>query len=94
MKSKTLFVYLAVALLVSIGFGGMAYAQAPMTVTGVLTEDFEIATDDGDVYDVAEDDVAIQMFEMPGSRVSVTGTLVDTDDGPMFKVNSYKILDE
>ena len=94
MKSKTLFVYLAVSLLLSIGYGGMAYAQEAMTVTGTLTEDFEIATDDGDVYDVAEDDVAVRMFEMPGIRVSVTGNLVDTDDGPMFKVNSYRILEE
>jgi hypothetical protein len=94
MKPKKHLFIIALALMAAIGFCAAAYAQAPMTVTGILTDDFAIAADDGELYDVAESEVAIQMFEMAGSRATVTGTLVDTDDGPMFKVQSYKILEE
>lgn len=94
MQSKKVAFYAALAFIVVIGFVGTAYSQASMTVTGMLTDDFAIAADDGDVYEVAESEVAYEMFEMAGSRVTVTGTMVDTEDGPMFKVQSYKLLDE
>ena len=94
MMSKKLVASLAVALLVTIGIVGAAFCQESLNVTGTLTDDFAITTDDGDVYDVVEDEVAIQMFEKTGSRVSASGTLVETDDGTFFKVNTYRIMEE
>jgi hypothetical protein len=94
MTFKKHHIIIGLALIAAIGFCGTAMAQAPITVTGTLMDDFAIAADDGEVYDVAESEVAYEMFEMAGSRVSVTGTMVDTEDGPMFKVQSYKLLDE
>ena len=94
MKSKTVYVCLATVLLFVIGVGGTAYSQESMTVTGVLTDEFTIATDDGEEYDVAEDENSIQMFEMTGGRVKATGDLMDSEDGPMFKVRSYMYIDE
>ena len=94
MKSKLWLIYMVAALLVAIGYGGMAYSQRTVNVTGMLTDDFTIETEEGKVYEVADDDVALEMFENVGNRATVTGTIIDTDDGPLFKVRSYKILEE
>ena len=94
MKSKSVAICLAAIMLFVIGFAATTYAQQSLTVTGELTDDFAIETDDGEIYDVAEDETAMRMFEEGPSRVSASGTLIDTDDGPVFKVNSYKFLNE
>ena len=94
MKSKFWFVYLVLALIVAVGFGGTAYSQRTVNVTGWLTDEGTIETENGKVYEVAEDDIALEMFERAGSRATVTGTIIDTDDGPLFEVRSYKILEE
>ena len=93
MKSKTVILCLLAVFLLFVVICGTAYSKDTITVTGVLTNDFAIQTDDGNLYEVDLNETAVKMFETVKGRLSVTGTLVDSDLGPLFKVQSFKALE-
>ena len=95
LKSKILLLSLVIVLLTSFYLSGVASPNENKTFEGKLAEDYftdyyYLRTDEGPVYRLFEDDIGIEMIEMVGSRVSIFGTLVDTDDGIFLKVFLYK----
>ena len=94
MKSKNMIWCLSAFFLFLVAVCPSAYSQSAITVTCVLTDDFALETDNGEIYEVDLDETAVKMFETGKGRLSVTGTVVESDLGPVFKVQSFKSLDE
>ena len=89
MKTMVLFTVLLVATL-SIGTA----LAGGVTVTGEVNDDFQIITDTGDVYDVAEDEKGESLAANVGKKVVVQGTLMEEDGIKTIVVASFKVLDE
>ncbi|MGB2928661.1 MAG: hypothetical protein WBB70_07095 [Desulfobacterales bacterium] len=88
--AKLLPMVLAVTLVLSV----QAFA-AEITVTGKINDMYQIVTDKGDVYELADTDLASEMLENVGQTVKVTGTLVEEDEGvKTIRVSDYEIVEK
>lgn len=92
MKSRN-FYNIAVGILI-VAFSPTAFAGQMMTVNGTITDDYLLVDDVGQIYVVTESDKGYELLDNVGSRVSVTGDVEDTDDGPTIEVKSFKIISE
>jgi len=88
--AKLLPMVLAVTLVLSV----QAFA-AEITVTGKINDMYQIVTDKGDVYELADTDLASEMLENVGQTVKVAGTLVEEDEGvKTIRVSDYEIVEK
>lgn len=94
MKTKTthIFIILAMACLV-------LWAIAPVlagegTITGKVTEDLQIITTDGDVYDASASEKSDELMAHVGKTVEATGTLSEEDGGKTITVTQFKVVGE
>ena len=90
MKVKTsvllAFVFLAV-------FGiGLAMA-GDVTVSGELTDSYQIVTETGDVYDVTDDEKGEELSEYVGKKVVVQGALKEEEGIKTITVTSFKVVE-
>ena len=66
-----------------------------VTLTGQVTEGFQIVDDQGQAYEIAEGAMGDEIMEKAsGKTVEVTGTLEEDGDVKTIVVKSYKILEE
>ncbi len=92
MKSKHTVV--TAVMLVLILLSATALAGKVMTVNGTITEDYLLVDDNGEIYIVTESDKGDQLLENVGQRVSVTGEVEDSDEGPVMNVQGFKVISE
>jgi hypothetical protein len=69
-----------------------AFTGQVMTVNGTITDDYLFVDDAVQIYVVKESDKGYQLLDNVGRRVSVTGDVEDTDDGPTIDVKSFKVI--
>jgi hypothetical protein len=86
-------VKIAVFLVLAV-FTATALAGGAMTVNGTITDDYLLVDDNGEIYIVNESDKGDELLENVGSRVSVTGDVEDSDDGPVIDVKGFKVISE
>jgi hypothetical protein len=51
-------------------------------------------TDEGTVYDIAENEKGDELIELVDQKVRVVGTVEEDDDSKVITVESYKVIDE
>lgn len=86
-------VKIAVLLILAV-FTSTAMAGRVMTVNGTITDDYLLVDDNGEIYIVSESDKGDELLDNVGRRVTVTGDVEDSDDGPVIDVQGYKVLTE
>jgi hypothetical protein len=69
-------------------------AATQSSITGTVTEEFQIATEDGDVYDVTENEKSDELMEHVGETVTVTGTLSEKDGAQTITIMEFKVVDK
>ncbi|KPJ75982.1 MAG: hypothetical protein AMJ54_13285 [Deltaproteobacteria bacterium SG8_13] len=79
---------------VLVAFSATAFAGRVMTVNGTITDDYLLVDDNGQIYTVTESDKGDELLDNVGSRVSVTGDVEDSDDGPVIDVHGFKVISE
>lgn len=90
MKSKTVALLTAVLLLF---FGVSGALAGEVTITGEVNGDYQIVADNGDVYDVAEDEKGDDLVANVGKKVEVQGTLMEEEGSKILKVVSFKVVE-
>jgi hypothetical protein len=91
MKKKTMIILMTVLTLVftvSIGV-----AEEPVMLKGQVTEDNQLMTEDGELYDIAESENGEQVMDMVGETVEVRGTLIDSEDTKVIQVESFTVVE-
>lgn len=72
---------------------GISGAGELMTITGQVTEDFQVLSDDGIPYEILINDMGAEIVDHIGERVKVTG-IVEEDEGyKVIDVQSYTVLE-
>ena len=81
-------VVLAAALILSV----QVFA-AEITISGKINEMYQIVTEKGELYEVADNDLTSEVLENIGQTVKVTGTVIEDDsDVKTILVNDYEII--
>jgi hypothetical protein len=91
MKKITMISLLAVFTLVFAA--GLGIAAEPVTLQGEVTEDNQLMTDDGEVYDIADTEKGAQVMEMVGEKIEVRGTLSEDEDSKEITVESFSVVE-
>ena len=63
-----------------------------ITVVGVVTDDNELLTENGIVYELAGNSKGTELSELSGTHVSVKGKLMEFGQKRIIMVVSYRIL--
>ena len=74
---------------------GHAAATDEVTISGTVTDNFELETDDGLLLAIEPDKQGLELiFNHVWSHVEVIGTMVETKDYQGIRINSYRIIEE
>ena len=75
---------------------GMVFATAVLadevTITGTISED-GIVADDGQMYDVAENDKGEELMELVNKKVRVTGTVEEREGKTVITVTGFEVTE-
>ena len=66
------------------------------TIEGIVTESYQIVTDNNEVYDIGESEAGDQVIEHAGKKVKATGK-VEYDqetDSRTITIESFKVIEE
>ena len=100
MKTKTRVINAVLAMICMIGVSAFAaFAEegtttGTVTITGRVTEDFQIITNDDEAYDVNDNEISGELMEHVGETVRATGTLSEEDDAKTITVTDFTVLEE
>ena len=94
MSRKTLIKMLTVTLTIALILSVQVFA-AEITVTGTINDMYQVVTDTGEIYEVADNDMGSEMLDFMGQTVKITGTLIEGDGGiKTILVNQYEIIEK
>ena len=65
-----------------------------ITITGTINDTYQIVSDNGTVYEVADTDMGDDLLNHVGQTVEVTGELVEEEGVKVINVKSYKLLEK
>ena len=93
MNRKTLAKLFTMVLAIALIFSIQVFA-AEITITGRINDLYQIVTETGVIYEVADNDLANEMLENVGQTVKVTGTLIEDDEEiKTILVTDYEIIE-
>lgn len=72
----------------------MQVSAETVTIIGVVSSDYQLETEEGDIYDFAASEIADELLDYVGEKVKVTGTIIEDDGNEVLSVESFIIVDE
>jgi len=66
---------------------------APVTLVGIVNDNFQFAADSGQMYEVEITDVGNELIDTVGQRVELTAVIGEVDDVKTLNVMSFRILE-
>ena len=75
-------------------FTAPALAQQTVTIVGTVVGGYQIEDENGQVYEIGDNEKGEELDELYDSKVSVTGKLTEEDGIKTITVTSFKILEE
>ena len=73
---------------------GPALSEQSVNIVGTVSEDFELESENGEIYILGDDDESLKLAENIGRKVRVSGTLKETDEGMVITVKKFQFLKE
>ena len=65
-----------------------------VTLIGKVNESYQIETDQGDVYDVADTDMGNELLNHVGETVEVTGIISEEEGVKIIRVIAYMVIEK
>jgi len=95
MKKNKRFLFMGLCAVIIIAFvSGTAIAGETMTIMGIVNEDYQIISDNGQIYEVADTEKGVEVVDLVGKKVKVTGTIEEEDGKKVITVTSHEIIGE
>jgi hypothetical protein len=73
---------------------GVVFSADTDTVIGTVNNAYQIVTEEGEIYEIAENEIGDQLVHLVGKIVRATGIVRKMEEGKMIIVMSYEILGE
>lgn len=95
-KPSLISISILVFFITTIVAGSTLAAETKKTIKGIVTESYQIITDNDEVYDIGEGEVGDKIIESAGNKVRATGKVeYDEDtDTRTITVESFKVIEE
>jgi len=75
-------------------FVGSVWAAETMTIVGTVSDDGNIVAENGQTYQIGDNDKAAEVSEQSGKKVEVKGTVEEgTGGNQTIMIESYKVLE-
>ncbi len=88
---RHLFVGLCAMLIVAF-ITGVAISGQSITIVGTVNEDYQIVADNGQIYEVADTEKGVEVVDLVGKKVKVTGTVEESDGEKVITITSYEVI--
>ena len=86
--------FVCILAMVMVAFiGSMATAADEQTLTGEINGDGQLVADDGKIYELGESDKSAELYDMSGKKVTVTGTVLESEGTMTIDVMEYKVIE-
>lgn len=88
---------LAIVLMVVIVMGllcPVGFSSGEKTITGKVNATFQIITDSGETYEVAENELGDEVVELIGKKVKATGTIEIEEGKKTITITGYDVIEE
>lgn len=94
MKRKARWIALGIICILSFapGFSSPVYADQ-VTIVGTVNESYQIVTQDGAVYEVADTDMGNDLLNHVGEKVEATGMISEEDGTKIIKVTGFRVIE-
>ncbi|UCF85890.1 MAG: hypothetical protein JSV50_09735 [Desulfobacteraceae bacterium] len=92
-NKRNLFPGLSAMLIIAL-LCGIAISAENMTMVGTVNDNYQIVTDDEQVYDIADTEKGDELVRLIDRRVRVTGTVEESEGMKLITVTSYEVLEE
>jgi hypothetical protein len=90
---KSLVIIVCALFFLALSFGS-AMSADEVTISGTVNDYYGIETDDGEVYDIGDNEQGDELGGHVGARVEVTGTVEEDEDGvKVITVTSFVLLE-
>ncbi len=90
-NGRNLFVGLCVMIIVAL-FSGSAISAESVTIVGTINDNYQIVTDNDQVYEIGDNEKADELMELIDKRVKVTGTVEEVGGAKVITVTSYEVI--
>lgn len=95
MKRDKKYLFVALCAMIIIAFlSGTAISGKTITITGTVNEDYQIVADNGQIYEVADTEKGVEVVDLVGKKVKVTGTVEESDGEKVITITSYEVIKE
>ena len=75
-------------------FVGSVWAAETMTIVGTVSDDGNIVAENGQTYQIGDNDKAAEVSEQSGKKVEVKGTVEEGSGGNQtIMIESYQVLE-
>lgn len=74
--------------------GGVVISSENVTIEGVVSDTYQILTDEDEAYDILESEKGQELMEMVGKRVKVTGMVEEEEGVKAINVAAYEVIEE
>jgi archaellum component FlaG (FlaF/FlaG flagellin family) len=71
---------------------GMSMSESTETIAGRVNDNYQIVTDDGNIYDVEGNEKGDEIANLVGKRVRATGTVDESENMKIILINSYEVI--
>lgn len=92
-KKKSLFVGLLAMLMIAF-LAGPAISTDSVTIIGTVNDNYQIVTDNGQAYAIAEGKKGDELVELVGKKVKATGIADEVDGEKIIEVTSYEVIEK
>jgi len=72
---------------------GPALGAQTISIVGEVNDDFQITTDNNQVYEIVTDHTGEELMGHAGETVKLTGEIVEEEGDQSIKVLSYEVLE-
>jgi hypothetical protein len=93
-KNKKILVAGFLPMLTIAFLAGPAISADTVIILGIVNDHCQIATDNNQVYEIAEGEKGDELIEFVGKKARVTGTVEEDDGSKVIAVTAYEIIDE
>jgi len=90
----TAFRILAVSVLILMLAVPVLAVEMEVTLIGEVNHNYQIVTDLGDVYEIADTEMGNDLLDNIGKKVEVTGTVTEEDGEKIITVDTFVVLED
>ena len=81
-------------LLITVGLFCTAMAAEFTLILGTVNVNYQIVDDNGDIYEIEQNDLGEELVRYIDKKVKVTGTVMGSEYGKVIIVTTYEVIGE